>query len=59
MLTFVSAQTPYIIDYVPIESVEITADIEDFNLHPGDSVNLGVTLTPHYAIETAQDITVF
>ena len=57
MLTFVSAQTPYIIDYVPIESVEITADIED--LHPGDSVNLGVTLTPHYAIETAQDITVF
>lgn len=57
VLTFVSAQTPYIIDYVPIESVEITTDSKDFNLHSGDSVNLSVVLTPYYAIETAQEIT--
>lgn len=57
MFRFVSAQTPYIIDYVPIESVEITTDAENFDLHPGDSVSLGVALTPYYAIETAQDIT--
>ena len=34
VLTFVFAQTPYIIDYVPIESVEIPTDAENFDLHP-------------------------
>ena len=57
VLTFVSAQTPYIIDYVPIESVEITTDAKNFDLQSVESINLGVALTPYYAIETAQDIT--
>lgn len=49
-----NALSDFNIDYVPIESVEVSAPTT--SVRPGQSVELSVKLTPAYADETVQDV---
>ena len=48
--------TQFEIDRVPVERVELTVESNADTIQPGDALQFGVNLTPHYAIDTVRSV---